>query len=95
MLLLPQQKVTLNSDYREDIAMSENQRVVAVVSPWEKLHELAKAAFRIESLPAEKKVMVWRDDLPGEQELSAELRRLGIKSAEMRKKGITNWKNVD
>jgi hypothetical protein len=54
-----------------------------------------KHKFRIESLPAEKKVMVWRDDLQSEQELIAELKSIGVTSSEIRERPITNWKEVE
>lgn len=75
--------------------MSEKDRVVAIISPWEKLSEVVKHKFRVESLPAEKKVMVWRDDLQTEQELTAELRKIGVVSSELRKKAPTEWKGVE
>lgn len=75
--------------------MPENERLVAVVSPWEKMSEIAKRKFRVETLPAEKMVMVWRDDLPTEQELLAELAKIGIVSPELRKRGITEWRGVE
>jgi hypothetical protein len=74
--------------------MPEPERLVAVVSPWEKMPELAKRKFRIESLPEEKKVMVWRDDLQTETTLLAELTKIGIVSPELRKKAPTEWKGV-
>ncbi len=75
--------------------MPEKERTVAVVSPWEKISELAKRKFRIESLPEEKKIMVWRDDLTTDDELAAELKSIGIKMVELRKSKPTTWKNVD
>jgi hypothetical protein len=75
--------------------MSEKDRIVAVVSPWEKMSELAKRKFRIESLPEEKMVMVWRDDLETEQALTAELRTIGILTSDLRQKKPTEWKRVD
>ena len=75
--------------------MSEAVRLVAVISPWEKVSEVVKHNFRMESLPAEKKVMVWRDDLESEERLTEELKKLGITSVEVRKKRTTNWKDVD
>jgi hypothetical protein len=75
--------------------MAEQERFVAVISPWEKLPVLAKRQFRIESLPTEKKVMVWRDDLQTEQALTGELRSVGIASLEVRKKRTTDWKEVE
>ena len=75
--------------------MNEKEILVAVISPWEKLRELAKNNFRVESLPAEKKVMVWRDDLQDEQALSAALEQAGIASVELRRGSVTNWKSVD
>jgi hypothetical protein len=71
------------------------EKLVAVLSPWEKLPALAKRQFRIESLPAEKKVQVWRDDLQSEELLTAELTRLGITAPELRNSRITNWKGVE
>ncbi len=74
--------------------MPGKERLVAVVSPWEKIPELAKRKFRIESLPEEKKVMVWRDDLQTEPTLLAELTKVGIASPDLRKKTPTEWKGV-
>ena len=74
--------------------MPEQEKLVAVVSPWEKIPELAKRKFRIESLPEEKRVMVWRDDLQSEPTLLAELTKIGIMSPELRKKSPTEWKGV-
>jgi hypothetical protein len=75
--------------------MAKLDRLVAIVSPWEKISDLVKHKFRIESLPAEKKVMVWRDDLQSEQELIAELKSIGVTSSEIRERPITNWKEVE
>jgi hypothetical protein len=70
----------------------EVERLVAVVSPWEKLGEVVKRGFRVESLPAEKKVMVWRDDLQTEESLAADLRGIGIAAIELRKRAvIAEW----
>lgn len=74
--------------------MAEKEKLVAVVSPWEKLSELAKQKFRIESLPEEKKVLVWRDDLQTEQALTAALKKVGITAMEMCSKQPTDWKGV-
>lgn len=75
--------------------MSEKDRLVAIISPWEKLSEVVKQKFRMESLPEEKKVMVWRDDLCTEQVLTAELMKIGVKVSELRKKTPTEWKGVE
>jgi hypothetical protein len=75
--------------------MAEQERVVAVISPWEKIAAVVKRQFRVESLPAEKKVMVWRDDLQDEQALANELRAAGIVAMEIRKKRTTDWKEVE
>jgi hypothetical protein len=75
--------------------MTQADTLVAVISPWEKLTEVVKNKFRVESLPAEKKVMVWRDDLQSEQQLTAELQGLGVKSIEVRTKKTTDWKATD
>jgi hypothetical protein len=75
--------------------MPEKERTVAVISPWEKISELAQRKFRIESLPEEKMVMVWRDDLPTDQALTAELKGVGIVKMELRTKKPTEWKSVD
>jgi hypothetical protein len=74
---------------------NQAERLVAILLPWEKLPTLAKRRFRIESLPAEKKVMVWRDDLQGEAELAAELSRAGVAAVELRQQIITDWRAVD
>lgn len=75
--------------------MSQKDRLVAIISPWEKLSEVVKQKFRMESLPEEKKVMVWRDDLTTEQALNAELMKIGVRPSELRKKATTEWKGVD
>jgi hypothetical protein len=75
--------------------MGEQKRMVAVISPWEKLAEVVKRKFRVESLPAEKKVVVWRDDLQTEQALISELQAAGVPSPEIREKRITNWKETE
>jgi hypothetical protein len=75
--------------------MSEADQIVAVISPWERISEVVKNRFRMESLPAEKKAVVWRDDLRSEQQLLDELKRIGIKVFEVRKRKPTNWKEVD
>ena len=75
--------------------MTEEERLVAVISPWERLAELVKLQFRVESLPAEKKVMVWRDDLQEEAALGSELGRVGITTVELRRKKVTaRWQDV-
>jgi hypothetical protein len=74
--------------------MAEQERLVAVISPWEKLAALAKRQFRIESLPSQKKVMVWRDDLQSEQKLADELKSAGVSAMEVCRRRITNWKEV-
>ena len=79
-----------------DFAMGDEKRLVAVISPWEKLPELVKKQFRIESLPREKKVMVWREDLQTKEKLTGELKKLGIASLELRdKKVMTKWQDTD
>lgn len=75
--------------------MSEDERLVAVISPWDKLAELVKRKFRVESLVSEKKVAVWRDDLQGEAELTEELKRAGVKDFEIRTARVTTrWQDV-
>ena len=73
----------------------DTEKLVAIVSPWEKLPALARRNFRIESLPAEKKVQVWRDDLQSPELLTAELTEAGVTPVEVRSNRITNWKAVD
>jgi len=68
--------------------MSEEERVVAVVSPWDHLANLVKKKFRVESLPREKKVLVWREDLTNEEELVAAVKEAGIESIEVRRRKI-------
>jgi hypothetical protein len=76
--------------------MALEERLVAVVSPWEKLNELVKRNFRVESLPAEKMVMVWRDDLQTSDQLLSELKAIGVTSAEVRTKKVTaRWQEVE
>jgi len=72
--------------------MPEEEKLVAIVSPWGKLAELVKTKFRVESLPAEKRVMVWRDDLQTAEKLTAALASVGVSPAEISKRSITNWK---
>jgi hypothetical protein len=72
--------------------MGEEQRLVAVISPWHKLSELVKKGFRVHSLPREKKVMVWRKDLNGDKDLLSALEKAGIRSAEIRRRqAVTEW----
>jgi hypothetical protein len=72
--------------------MSEEERIVAVISPWDRLASLVKKGFRVESLPREKKVMVWREDLANEEELLAAVKEAGIESVEVRsRKVIEEW----
>ncbi len=73
----------------------DTEKLVAIVSPWEKLPLLARRNFRIESLPAEKKVLVWRDDLQSAESLTAELTQVGVAPVEVRTSRITNWTGVD
>jgi hypothetical protein len=68
--------------------MSEEERVVAVISPWDHLANLVKKGFRVESLPREKKVLVWREDLTHEKELVAAVKEAGIESVEVRRKKV-------
>jgi hypothetical protein len=74
--------------------MSETEKLVAVVSPWEKLSDLVKRRFRIESTPTGKMVMAWRDDLQSEEKLRAALQELGVVPAEVIKKQPTEWLRV-
>lgn len=75
--------------------MGEEKKVVAVISPWEKLSDLVKRNFRVESLPAEKKVMVWREDLATKEQLTAELEKVGITSVDVRTNKVTaKWQDV-
>jgi hypothetical protein len=74
--------------------MTEAEKLVAVVSPWEKLSELVKRRFRIESMPTGKTVMVWRDDLQSEEKLRAALQELGVAPVELIKKQPTEWQRV-
>ncbi len=73
----------------------DTEKLVAIVSPWEKLPALARRNFRIESLPTEKKVQVWRDDLQSPELLTAELSEAGVTPVEVRSNRITNWKAVE
>lgn len=75
--------------------MSESEKWVAVISPWDKLSAVVKSNFRVESVPEEKKVMVWRDDLQSEQALAEELKTLGVGTVEVRRKKVTaRWQDV-
>ena len=73
----------------------ETDKLVAVVSPWDKISVLVQKQFRIESLPAEKKVMAWRDNLQTEAALTEQLGQIGIRAVELRRKRVTDWKAVD
>jgi hypothetical protein len=76
--------------------MALEERLVAVISPWEKLTDLVKRQFRVESLAAEKLVMVWRDDLQSKEQLESELKQIGVKTVEIRTKRVTaRWQEVD
>jgi hypothetical protein len=75
--------------------MNQEEKLVAVISPWEKLNELIRRNFRLESLPEEKKVMAWRDDLQSRELLEAELHAAGIAAADVRSKKVTTrWRDV-
>ena len=75
---------------------NDGEKLVAIISPWQKLPELVQRNFRIESLPAEKRVMVWRDDLQNQKALAAELKQIGIAAPEIRKaKTTTKWQAVE
>jgi hypothetical protein len=79
-----------------DSPMAEDKKLVAVISPWEKLSELVKKQFRLESLPTEKKVMAWREDLQDEQSLLEELKKLGVKEVELRQRHVvTRWQDTE
>ena len=70
----------------------EERRVVAVVSPWENLAALVKEEFRVQSLPREKKVFVWREDLKTEKKLVAAVKATGIEPIEVRTRSvISQW----
>jgi hypothetical protein len=72
--------------------MSEEERVVAVISPWDHLGALVNNGFRVQSLPREKKVMVWRKDLKKEKDLVAAVNEAGIKQVEVRRrKVVEDW----
>jgi hypothetical protein len=71
--------------------MAELEKLVAIMSPWDNLPALVKKDFRVETLPAEKKVMVWRDDLQSAEKLTAALAKLGVTAVELRKARVTNW----
>ena len=75
--------------------MNQEQKLVAVVSPWEKLAELVRRNFRLESLPEEKKVVAWRDDLQTRELLEAELHAAGIAAVDVRSQKVTTrWRDV-
>lgn len=74
----------------------ERERLVAVVSPWEKLGEIVKRDFRMQSLPAEKTVIVWRDDLQTAVALAAELKHIGVTPIDVRTMAVTaKWQEID
>jgi hypothetical protein len=80
----------------EVLSMADTEKLVAIVSPWKGLGELVKQRFRIESLPAEKKVMVWREDLQTKRKLERELADLGIEWSEIEKRRVTaKWRDID
>ena len=74
--------------------MREEETLVAIVSPWEKLADLVKKKFRVESLPDKKMVMGWRDDLQTNEKLAAELTKLGVAATEVTKRKPTDWKRM-
>jgi len=75
--------------------MSHSEKLVAVISPWDNLSSVVKQGFRVESVPEEKKGMVWRDELETEQALTAELKSLGIAAVEVRTQKVTaRWQDV-
>ena len=72
--------------------MNEEERLVAIVSPWDNLGKLVKRGFRVQSLPREKKVLVWRVDLQGEADLTQAIREAGISAIEIRRgKVVVQW----
>ena len=74
--------------------MGKQEKLVALLSPWVKLSEIVKDGFRVESVPAQKKVMVWREDLQDEQGLADALKKLGIASPEIGVQRVTfKWQN--
>jgi len=76
--------------------VAEQERLVAVISPWEKLSEVVNEGFRVESLPREKKVAVWREDLQTGEKLAEELKKLGIAPVEIRtEKVTTKWQRAE
>lgn len=76
--------------------MKDREMLVAIISPWAGLSQLVKRKFRIESLPAEKKVMVWRKDLQTEPALRAEVEAAGVIEMEIARRFVTaGWKDVE
>jgi len=76
--------------------MKDREILVAVISPWGKLPELVKRKFRVESLAAQGKVMVWRKDLQTEAGLRAELQSAGVGEMEITRRFVTTgWKDVE
>jgi len=73
--------------------MAGEEKLVAVVSPWDKLAELVKQKFRVESIPGQKQVMVWRDDLQSADALQRVLSDLGVKASAVEPRSVTNWKS--
>ncbi len=69
--------------------MSQEERVVAVISPWGNLAALVKQGFRVQSLPREKMVLVWREDLTGEKDLRQAISTTGIEIVEVRRRSVT------
>lgn len=68
--------------------MSQEERVVAVISPWDNLGALVKRGFRVQSLPREKKVFVWRGDLNDEKRLVKAVNEAGIEEVEVRRRMV-------
>ncbi len=68
--------------------MSGEERVEAVISPWGNLSALVRQGFRVESLPRDKNVAVWREDLKTEKDLVAAVKGAGIEVVEVRRRKV-------
>ena len=68
------------------LTMSREERVVAVISPWDNLRALVNKGFRVQSLPRERKVFVWREDLNDEKRLVKAVKEAEIEVIEVRRR---------
>jgi hypothetical protein len=70
---------------------AREERLVAILSPWTlNLATLVRKKFRLETLPRNKKMMVWRGDLQTKGRLTGELKKLGIEDVEVRRAVVSS-----